>query len=183
MRPMRPPSARMAGSSRRVARMALFDSGTRTSRRRIPWSCVVTRRGYLQPGQLTLGIGQLGCHRPTLECDSAQGLTNGSRSPGGNYHGYLQPEGLTLATGSTDSAVRLWLAGADILAGHLCAQVRRKLTLDERERFVGTNISYQQTCEILPPREGAPGHSNAISMASPTAIPSTLGSVTPTVLP
>jgi WD40 repeat protein len=68
----------------------------------------------------------------------------------------FSPDGQTLASSSADGTVRLWVPRAELLVDHVCERVRRNLTPEEWERFVGPDMPYErQTCPNLPPGDAA----------------------------
>jgi len=67
----------------------------------------------------------------------------------------FSPDGTTLASGSRDKTIRIWIARTETLAAMVCKKVGRNLTMDEWRRFVGPDIPYERTCPNLPPGEGA----------------------------
>jgi WD40 repeat protein len=81
----------------------------------------------------------------------------------------FSPDGAILFTVHADGSVRSWIARTDILAGMVCDQVRRNLTADEWDLFVGSRVAYQRTCDNLPPGEGAPGAGTPVA-GTPVAI-------------
>jgi WD40 repeat protein len=61
----------------------------------------------------------------------------------------FSPDGQTLAAGSYDKTIRLWLTTKG-LAETVCKKVWRNLTKDEWHEFVGADIPYKRTCSNLP---------------------------------
>jgi len=59
-------------------------------------------------------------------------------------------DGQTLAAGCDDRTVRLWLTQAELLAEKVCTRVRRNMSPQEWEKFVGKDIQYENTCPSLP---------------------------------
>ena len=50
-------------------------------------------------------------------------------------------------TGSKDGYIRVWELDAEVLADRICTFLRRELTTDEWNDFVGANIPYQRACK------------------------------------
>lgn len=61
-------------------------------------------------------------------------------------------DGTLLASGCADKVVRVWDTRARILADKVCELVGddSQLTPEEWEQFVGSDITYEETCEISP---------------------------------
>lgn len=59
-------------------------------------------------------------------------------------------DGKFLASGGEDGTARIWIAQTALLAEKVCDKVGRNLTLEEWQRFVGKDLSYEKTCENLP---------------------------------
>jgi WD40 repeat protein len=62
----------------------------------------------------------------------------------------FNPNGKTLASGSSDNTVRLWIRDTETLANMVCKKVWRNLTMEEWNQFVGPDIPYERTCPNLP---------------------------------
>jgi len=72
------------------------------------------------------------------------------------YSVAFSPDGQTLASGSWDQTIHIWIARTEILAGKICQQVWRNLTLDEWRQFVGADLPYDRTCPNLVAGAGVP---------------------------
>jgi AAA-like domain/WD domain, G-beta repeat len=65
-------------------------------------------------------------------------------------------DGQSLASGSSDQTILIWIARTETLAGKICQQVWRNLTLAEWRQFVGEDLPYERTCPTLLAEEGVP---------------------------
>jgi len=64
------------------------------------------------------------------------------------------PDGLKLASAGDDKQVVLQVASPHTLAEMVCERVKRNLSLDEWNKFVGQDMAYTPTCPDLPLGEG-----------------------------
>ncbi|MGD1843811.1 MAG: WD40 repeat domain-containing protein [Salibacteraceae bacterium] len=67
----------------------------------------------------------------------------------------FNPNGQQVASGSQDKTIRLWAANSEQMATGLCARLKRNLTREEWEKYIGKDIPYQSTCSSLPSGETA----------------------------
>ena len=102
-------------------------AATRT--RVTPWPSVQMGRPWPQ----AVGITRYGCGT----CANRGGATVLRGHENRVYSVAFSPDGQTLASGSWDQTIRVWIARTEILAGQICQQVWRNLTLDEWRQFVG----------------------------------------------
>ncbi len=58
-----------------------------------------------------------------------------------------------LASGGENKTVMLWTTSSAQLAESVCARVRRNLTLEEWQHYIGASIPYEPTCPKLPAEE------------------------------
>ena len=59
-------------------------------------------------------------------------------------------DGTKLVTASEDKTVGVWPVGIGVLIEAICRKVRRNLSFEEWQRFVGRGFAYERTCEDLP---------------------------------
>ncbi len=64
------------------------------------------------------------------------------------------PDSKKIVSGSYDNTMRSWITDTQTLADLVCKKVRRNLSQNEWEWFMGTDIPYEKTCPNLPPGEG-----------------------------
>ncbi|MGB3757491.1 MAG: hypothetical protein WBA07_14125 [Rivularia sp. (in: cyanobacteria)] len=58
----------------------------------------------------------------------------------------FSPDGTTLASGSYDNTIKLWTINTQVLADMVYQKVRRNLTMEEWQKFMGHDIAYEITC-------------------------------------
>ncbi|MDY6901672.1 MAG: hypothetical protein SWZ49_26870 [Cyanobacteriota bacterium] len=58
----------------------------------------------------------------------------------------FNPDGKTLASGSYDNTIKLWTINTQVLADMVYQKVRRNLTMEEWQKFMGHDIAYEITC-------------------------------------
>lgn len=56
-------------------------------------------------------------------------------------------DGTKLITGSADNSLKIWTTRSDVLADKICKNVKRNMTLEEWNKYVGGDISYEETCK------------------------------------
>ncbi|MGK7948288.1 MAG: hypothetical protein AB4368_05650 [Xenococcaceae cyanobacterium] len=61
---------------------------------------------------------------------------------------------LKLVSGSFDNTICEWIVDTKVLADMVCEKVKRNLTQNEWQWFIGEDIPYEQACPNLPPGEG-----------------------------
>jgi WD40 repeat protein len=64
----------------------------------------------------------------------------------------FSPDGKTIASGSSDGTTFIWLSTTS-LSEKVCEKVKRNLTHDEWNQFVGKDFRYERTCPELPVEE------------------------------
>ncbi len=65
-------------------------------------------------------------------------------------------DGRLLLTGSPSGAVRLWIVDTALLANMIRSKVLRNMTIEEWERYIGTDLPYEPTREDLPQPQSVP---------------------------
>jgi WD40 repeat protein len=90
----------------------------------------------------------------------------------------FSPDGTTLAASSGGYTVRL-IVPTRVLAEIVCSQVRRNLTLDEWQQFVGPDVPYRPTCPHLPPGKSTFG---GTPLAEPMSPPVLIGGEVPSAI-
>ena len=68
----------------------------------------------------------------------------------------FSPDGQTLASNSSDSAIILWDLSFASWQARACRVANRNLTMDEWNQFIGLDTPYERTCPNLPPGKDAP---------------------------
>ncbi|MFN8360384.1 MAG: hypothetical protein U0264_10770 [Candidatus Kapaibacterium sp.] len=63
------------------------------------------------------------------------------------YSLVFSPDGTKLITGSADNSLKIWTTRSDLLASKVCAIAKRNLTVDEWNKYVGSDITYEETCK------------------------------------
>ena len=155
------PSVQMGRPWPQAVRITRYGCGTCANRRRPLPCCAGTKIGSTpwpsvrmgRPWPQAVGITRYGCgtcanRRRPLPCCAGTRIWVFSVA--------FSPDGQTLASGSGDQTIRIWIARTEILAGKICQQVWRNLTLDEWRQFVGADLPYERTCPNLLAGEGVP---------------------------
>lgn len=85
---------------------------------------------------------------------------------GGHQHAVslvvFSPDRQRLISGSSDQT-RIWVARTEQLANMVCEKVRRNLSQDEWNQFIGSNIPYECTCPNLLPGTDILANSSVVS--------------------
>ncbi|MBK9248514.1 MAG: hypothetical protein IPM69_10465 [Ignavibacteria bacterium] len=63
------------------------------------------------------------------------------------YSLVFSPDGSKLITGSADNTLKIWTTRSDILANKICSIAKRNMTIDEWNKYVGSDITYEETCK------------------------------------
>lgn len=62
----------------------------------------------------------------------------------------FNPKGDTLAVGYYDGKIKLWPTDARLIADEICRYLKRNMSEEEWERYIGQKIDYERTCPDLP---------------------------------
>jgi WD40 repeat protein len=62
----------------------------------------------------------------------------------------VSADGNQLYTGSADKTIRIKTIDMETLAGGICSKVKRNMTREEWNKYVGTDIEYTRTCSNIP---------------------------------
>ncbi len=65
-------------------------------------------------------------------------------------------DGNQVFSAASDKAVLIWVAKPELLAEMVCQKVRRNLSKNEWEQYVGSELPYECTCANLPPAKDQP---------------------------
>jgi WD40 repeat protein/energy-coupling factor transporter ATP-binding protein EcfA2 len=60
------------------------------------------------------------------------------------------PNSNQLISGDSEKFIRVYTSNIDLLAGKICVDISRNMTIDEWNRYIGSDISYEKTCSNLP---------------------------------
>jgi WD40 repeat protein len=68
---------------------------------------------------------------------------------GGNYVWDLtfSPDGRYLVSGCENGLIKIWPTKIEMLSSQICDYLHRNMTRAEWERYVGSDVSYEITCE------------------------------------
>jgi WD40 repeat protein len=61
----------------------------------------------------------------------------------------ISPDGSRLISGGVDQTIRLWIVDQDILADKICNMVKRNLTHEEWNKYIGADIEYCEICSEI----------------------------------
>lgn len=61
----------------------------------------------------------------------------------------FSPDGLKLIAGCRDNLIRIWPTNTDLMATQICPKISRNMSQEEWNRFVASDIEYENSCEDL----------------------------------
>ncbi|MCD4679767.1 MAG: hypothetical protein K8S00_05205 [Bacteroidales bacterium] len=59
------------------------------------------------------------------------------------------PDDNKIVSGSADKTIRIWTTRSSMLADIICTKVKRNLTVEEWDKYIGSDIKYEKTCPEL----------------------------------